>query len=165
MLVKFHEKLYLFDNNNRECLSVSDLTLVETGSDLPRTKSWDIPLDCHIRKYRGTIRSKIVFFRISNISVPCPHAQLRGRTVNRKLWTFFGPWGRDRSQSPPCWIFRVKLTHQSTASEKTTWLDFSNYTRRQINLYRMFFADFSVNSQPILMKFCKDYFRVMRRLL
>ena len=32
------------------------------------------------------------------------------------------------------------------------------YTRRQINLYRMFFADFSVNSQPILMKFCKDYF-------
>ena len=34
-----------------------------------------------------------------------------------------------------------------------------NYTRRQINLYRMFFADFSLNSQPILMKFCKDYFR------
>ena len=27
------------------------------------------------------------------------------------------------------------------------------YTRRQINLYRMFFADLSVNSQPILMKF------------
>ena len=38
------------------------------------------------------------------------------------------------------------------------------YTRRQINLYRMFFADFSVNSQPILMKFCKDYFRVWRHL-
>ena len=38
------------------------------------------------------------------------------------------------------------------------------YTRRQINLYRMFFADFSVNSQPILMKFCKDYFLVTRRL-
>ena len=38
-----------------------------------------------------------------------------------------------------------------------------NYTRRQINLYRMFFADFSVNSQPILMKFCKDYFRVTRQ--
>ena len=28
--------------------------------------------------------------------------------------------------------------------------------RRQINLYRMFFADFSVNSQPLLLKFCKD---------
>ena len=42
------------------------------------------------------------FFRISNISVPCPHAQLRGRTVIKKLWTFFGPCGRDRSQSPPC---------------------------------------------------------------
>ena len=40
-----------------------------------------------------------------------------------------------------------------------------NYTRRQINLYRMFFADFSVNSQPILMKFCKDCFQVMRRVL
>ena len=40
----------------------------------------------------------------------------------------------------------------------------NDYTRRQINLYRMFFADFSVNSQPILMKFCKDYFLVTRRL-
>ena len=39
-----------------------------------------------------------------------------------------------------------------------------SYTCRQINLYRMFFADFPVNSQPILMKFCKDYFRVTRRL-
>ena len=39
-----------------------------------RTKSWDISLDCHIRKYRGIIRSKIVFFRITNISVPCTHA-------------------------------------------------------------------------------------------
>ena len=28
------------------------------------------------------------FFRISNISPPCPHVQLRGRAVNRKLWTF-----------------------------------------------------------------------------
>ena len=38
------------------------------------------------------------------------------------------------------------------------------YTRRQINLYRMFFADFSVNSQPISMKFWKEYFLVTRRL-
>ena len=37
------------------------------------------------------------------------------------------------------------------------------YTRRQINLYRMFFVDISVNSQPILMKFCKEYFLVRRR--
>ena len=36
------------------------------------------------------------------------------------------------------------------------------YTRRQINLYRMFFADFLVNSQQILMQFCKEYFRVTR---
>ena len=38
------------------------------------------------------------------------------------------------------------------------------YTRRQINLYRMFFDDFSVNSQPIFMKFCMNYLRVTRRL-
>ena len=49
-----------------------------------------------------TNQVKNSFFRISNISAPCPHAQLRSRTVNKKLWTFFGPWGRDRSQSPPC---------------------------------------------------------------
>ena len=41
-------------------------------------------------------------FRISNIPVPCLHAQLRGSTVIKKLWTFFGPWRRDPSQSPPC---------------------------------------------------------------
>ena len=64
------------------------------------------------RKISESNQVKNSFFRISNISVPCLHAQLRvrGRTVmiiNKKLWTFFGPWRRDRSQSPPCWIFRV----------------------------------------------------------
>ena len=61
------------------------------------------------------------FFRIINIPIPCPHAQLRGRTVIEKLWPFFGPLGRDPSQSPPCWIFRVKqIIHQSKTSERTT---------------------------------------------
>ena len=32
-----------------------------------------------------------------------------------------------------------------------------HHTRRQISLYRMFFADFSVNSQPIFMEFYKDF--------
>ena len=36
------------------------------------------------------------------------------------LWTFSGPWGRDRSQSPHCWIFRVKQIHLTTASKRTT---------------------------------------------
>ena len=58
-------------------------------------------------------------FTISNLSVPCPHAELRGSTVIKKLWTFHWPRGRDRSESPPCWIFRVKQIHQSTASERT----------------------------------------------
>ena len=62
------------------------------------------------------------FFRISNISVPCPHADLRGRTIIKKLWIFSRPWGRHHSQSPPCLIFLVKQIHQSTASERTTWL-------------------------------------------
>ena len=71
------------------------------------------------------------FFRISNIKVPCPHAQLRGRTAIKKSWTFFGPWGRDRSQSPPCWIFRVKQIHLSTASERTT-RQATNYKRDDV---------------------------------
>ena len=72
------------------------------------------------QKISGSNQVKNRFFRISNISVPCPHAQLRDRTVIKKLWTFFGPWGRDRSQSPPCWIFQVKQIHPSTASERMT---------------------------------------------
>ena len=43
-------------------------------------------------------------------------------SVIKTLWTFFGPWSRARSQSPPCWIFGVKQIHQSTASERTTRL-------------------------------------------
>ena len=38
-----------------------------------------------------------------------------------------------------------------------------HYTHHQINLYCMFFSDFSVNSQPILIKFGKDYFRITRQ--
>ena len=76
-------------------------------------------------KISGNNQVKNSFFRISNISVPCPHAQLRGRTVIEKLWTFFGPWGRDRSQSPPWWIFWVQQIHQSTVSERTTRLVYS----------------------------------------
>ena len=72
------------------------------------------------RKISGSNQVKNRFFRINNISVPCLHAQLRGRTVIKKLSTFFGPWGRDRSWSPPCWIFLVKQIHPSTASERTT---------------------------------------------
>ena len=60
------------------------------------------------------IKNSVVFLE----SVTC--SGLRGRTIIKKLWTFFGPWGRDRSMSPPCWIFRVKQIHPSTASERTT---------------------------------------------
>ena len=33
-----------------------------------------------------------------------------------------------------------------------------NYTRRQINQDRMIFGDFSVNSEPIFLKFWKGHF-------
>ena len=75
----------------------------------------------------GNNQVKSSFFRISNISVPCPHAQLRRRTVIKKVWTFFGPLGRDRSQSPTCWFFLVKQIHQSMASERTTRLHSKQY--------------------------------------
>ena len=38
------------------------------------------------------------------------------------------------------------------AEERNNARAVARLCRRQINLYRMFFADFSVNSQPILMK-------------
>ena len=55
----------------------------------------------------GNNQGEKSFFRISNISVPWPHAQLRGRTVIQKLWTFFGPWGRDLSVTA-IWNFSGK---------------------------------------------------------
>ena len=33
-----------------------------------------------------------------------------------------------------------------------------NYTRRRINQDRIIFKDFSVNSKPIVLKFCKGHF-------
>ena len=41
---------------------------------------------------------------------------------------------------------------------KVTDLKIKDYTRRQINQDRMIFGDFSVNSEPILLKFCKGHF-------
>ena len=37
------------------------------------------------------------------------------------------------------------------STDKLMCMPLQHYTRRQINLYRMFFADFTVNSQPIFM--------------
>ena len=75
------------------------------------------------RKISPNNQVENIFFRISNITVQFPHVQLRGRTVIKKLWTFFGPWGRDRcSQSLPCWIFRIKQMHQSVADTATRGL-------------------------------------------
>ena len=89
------------------------------------------------RKISGSNQVKNSFFRINNISVPCSHAQLRGRTVNKTLWTFFESWGRDRSQSPQCWIFRVNQINPSTASERTTRQLHCPPRRRQYITLRM----------------------------
>ena len=54
-------------------------------------------------------------------------------------------------------IQNTKMTSSDVPSvDPWSWIN-TPYTHRQINLYRMFLADFSVNYQPILMKFCKDY--------
>ena len=68
--------------------------------------------------YRGIIRAKIDSLESVTFQV---NAHMLSSII-KKLWTFFGPWGRDRSQSPPCWIFRVKQIDPSMASEKTTRL-------------------------------------------
>ena len=87
-----------------------------SATDLPRTKSWDISLDCHIGKYRGVIRSKM--FLLEPVTFQF-HARMLSLEVVQSLRTFFGPWGRDRCQSPPCWIFLVEQIRPSTASERT----------------------------------------------
>ena len=38
------------------------------------------------------------------------------------------------------------------------WANQCSYTRRQINQDRMIFSDFSVNSEPIFLKFRKGHF-------
>ena len=53
------------------------------------------------------------------------HVRMLSSKVTQSLKsykTFFELWGRDRSQSPPCWIFRIKQINQSTVSERTTRL-------------------------------------------
>ena len=51
----------------------------------------------------------------------------------------------------------------NSASLSQCSVSLPSYTSRQVYLYRMFFAVFSVNSQSILMKFCKDYLGVTLR--
>ena len=99
------------------------------------------------RKISGRNQLKNIFFGISNISVPCSNAQLRGRTVIKKLWTFFEPRRRDRSQSPPCWIFRVKQIHSSTASERTTRLPCNDITDVTARIKKEIWSWFKLNEQ------------------
>ena len=62
------------------------------------------------------IRLKKVFgesvtFRLRDLR----HAQLIFRTVIKKLWAFFRPWGRDRSQSLQCWKTLIFSGESNTA--------------------------------------------------
>ena len=82
----------------------------------------DISLYCHIWIYRETIRSKKVFLRISNISVPCPQAQLRGCTVIKICGHFSDLVVEIALSHLHVEFLRVKRIHQSTASERTTRL-------------------------------------------
>ena len=66
------------------------------------------------RKISGSNQVKIVFLESVTFQF---HARMLSSEVAQSLksYVFFGPWCRDRSQSPPCWIFRVKQIHPSTA--------------------------------------------------
>ena len=78
------------------------------------------------RKISGSNQGKNSFF-LESVTFQF-HARMLSSEVAQSLKSyghfsyghFFWPWGRDRSQSPPCWIFRVKQIHPSTASERTT---------------------------------------------
>ena len=64
-----------------------------------------------LTSYKTVIFEENTFFWISNILAKMSHAQLISHTVIKKLWTFFRPWGRDRS--------RVKQINPGL----TPWLD------------------------------------------
>ena len=53
-----------------------------SATELPRTKSWDISLDCYIGKYRGVIRSKIVFLESVTFQF---HARMLSSEVAQSL--------------------------------------------------------------------------------
>ena len=69
------------------------LKLKVSATVCAQTKSWDISLNGDKR-----------FIKIHNILATRSHAQLISSfpAVIKTLWTFFGPWGRDCSQLPPC---------------------------------------------------------------
>ena len=60
------------------------------------------------------------------------------------------------------WLFMVIHVIKPTAGQTRiidiVWLWVDYYTRRQINLYRMFFADFSVNSHRFWWNFARTIF-------
>ena len=59
-------------------------------------------LDVHIYNLASINQVESKFIRIIYILATRSHAQQIFRNVIKKLLAFFGPWGRDRSQSPPC---------------------------------------------------------------
>ena len=68
-------------------------------------------------------------------------------------------------------VWRTVSSQSSHHPQEVLLAQFSLYVHKgglkpdSFHLYRMFFADISVNFQPIFMKFCKDYFRVTRCML
>ena len=95
-------------------------------------KLWDISLDGRIwdvsmNKQVGNRFLESVTFQF--------HARMlsSGLTVIKKLWTFFGTWGRDRPQSPSCWIFRVKQILWSAVTSPETVLNGSSVKTKLCN--------------------------------
>ena len=52
--------------------------------------------------YNSIIYLDTLTFFIRRSYLTASHVQLINRNVIEQLRAFFGPWDRDRSQSPPC---------------------------------------------------------------
>ena len=54
--------------------------------------------------------------------------------------------------------FVVEIDEKYVDQKKHQMVTYKDYTRSQINQDRMIFGDFSLNSEPIFLKFCKGHF-------
>ena len=91
----------------------------------PRTKAWDISLNCHIGKYGGIIRLKIVFLESVTFQL---HARMLSSVALKSLQSYD--------------IFR---TLRSGSLSLTAMLDFSGKADTSIHGLRV---DDSATSQP-----------------
>ena len=115
--------LTIFSTLVQHCTNVKKMfcvcwTVAETGFS-HRLSLYKIEAHLFGRSYLRLLfeySGRFFFFRINDISITCPHDQLTGRTVIKKLWIFFGLEVQIALSHRHVDFFRVKQIHQSTAS-------------------------------------------------